>query len=255
MTSLVYGPSDRWAVVTGAARGLGKAISERLAAVGFLVAGIDHSDTIHASAKSLPGEGHVGVVGDAAAPEALAEAFAVIPADARLSVFVANAGVTDPGDSLTYPLESWDRLHAILLRASFLGAREAAARMPSGGSIIMISSINGTLGFAGRAAYGAAKAGVQGLVRSLAVEWAPRGIRVNAIAPGAIATEMQREFIKTGFASEQRFLRHIPAARLGQPSDIAHAVSFLASDESQYITGVTLPVDGGWAALGMGADD
>jgi len=102
MTSLVYAPSDRWAVVTGAARGLGKAISERLAAVGFLVAGIDLSDTIHASAKSLPGEGHVGVVGDATAPEALAEAFAVIPADARLSVFVANAGITDPGDSLTY---------------------------------------------------------------------------------------------------------------------------------------------------------
>src|SRR5271169_327584 len=94
MTSFVRAPADRWAVVTGAARGLGKAISERLAAVGFLVAGIDLSHTIHASAKSLPGDGHVGVVGDATAPGALAEAFAVIPADSRLSVFVANAGIT-----------------------------------------------------------------------------------------------------------------------------------------------------------------
>ena len=123
--------------------------------------------------------------------------------------------------------------------------------MVDSSGIVMISSVNGTLGFGGRAAYGAAKAGVQGLVRSLAVEWAPRGVRVNGIAPGSIATDLQVEFMGTGYASPETYLRHIPMDRFGRPDEIADAVEFLTSDRSSYITGTILPVDGGWACLGM----
>jgi NAD(P)-dependent dehydrogenase (short-subunit alcohol dehydrogenase family) len=244
------------AVVTGAARGLGRAIATRLAETGHLVVGLDMDrDEVTAAMTSLPGEGHRAVAGDAGNLDMLTEAFAAIPPEANLRTFVANAGIARPGASVDFPMQSWDDLHAVLLRAVFLGAREAARRMSAGSSIVMISSINGTLGFGGRAAYAAAKAGVQGLVRSLAVEWAERGIRVNAVAPGTVSTEMQQAFMRTGYASPERFLRHVPMNRFGVPAEVADAVEFLASPRASYITGVILPVDGGWAAFGMAADD
>lgn len=118
----------------------------------------------------------------------------------------------------------------------------------------MISSVNGHLGFGGRAAYCAAKAGIQGLVRSLAVEWAPLAVRVNAVSPGTIATEMQARFMDTGYASAELFLSRVPMRRFGQPHEIADAVHFLCSPRSSYITGVVLPVDGGWLANGLPAE-
>jgi 3-oxoacyl-[acyl-carrier protein] reductase len=246
-------PSGRQAaVVTGAARGLGRAISERFAKSGFLVIGLDlDADGLDATFSELEGDGHRVVVGDAGDVMALIRAFEAPGAEADLRTFVANAGIARPGASLDYPMQSWDELHRVLLRACFVGAREACRRMPRGGSIVMVSSINGQLGFAGRAAYGAAKAGVQGLVRSLAVEWATRNVRVNAVSPGTIATEMQAEFMKTGFASPETFLSHVPMGRFGRPDEVADAVEFLASERSSYITGAMLPVDGGWASFGM----
>lgn len=244
------------AVVTGAARGLGKAIAHRLAGDGQQVVGIDlNGEQLRQTVAELPGAGHVAVVGDVGEEKVLVEAFEAVGSGATLRTFVANAGLTRPGPSLDYPMESWDLLLNVLLRASFLGAREACRRMPDGGSIVMISSINGHLGFGGRAAYGAAKAGVQGLVRSLAVEWATLGVRVNAVSPGTIATDLQKEFMQTGYASPERYLRRIPMGRFGRPDEIADAVYFLASDRSSYITGAVLPVDGGWACLGMAADE
>jgi NAD(P)-dependent dehydrogenase (short-subunit alcohol dehydrogenase family) len=246
-------------VVTGAARGLGRAIATRFAETGQLVVGVDlDADAIGESVATLPGDGHRAVAGDAGGLKTLTEAFDAVGAaeqTAALRTFVANAGIARPGDSLDFPMQSWDDLHNVLLRAVFFGAREAARRMPEGGSIVMISSINGTLGFGGRAAYAAAKAGVQGLVRSLAVEWAARGIRVNAIAPGTVSTEMQHAFMQTGYASPERFLRHVPMNRFGRPEEVADAVEYLASDRASYVTGVILPVDGGWAAFGMAAND
>ncbi len=249
-------PARPAAVVTGAARGLGRAIAARLAAAGQLVVCVDlDADAVAASVAALPGDGHRAVGGDAASIDTLTAAFDAIPQSATLRTFVANAGVAAPGDSLDYPMQSWDELHNVLLRAVFLGAREAARRMSGGGSVVMVSSINGTLGFGGRAAYAAAKAGVQGLVRSLSVEWAPRSIRVNAVAPGTVSTEMQQAFMQTGYASPERFLRHVPMDRFGRPEEVADAVEFLGSDRASYITGAILPVDGGWAAFGMAADD
>jgi 3-oxoacyl-[acyl-carrier protein] reductase len=240
-------------VVTGAARGIGAAIATRFAADGYTVIGVDRDgDPLKALMAELPGgEAVVGDVTDEAVMDAACERGA---ADG-LRALVANAGIARPGRSLDYPRQAWDQILAVDLTAAFLGARSACRRMPEGGSIVMISSVNGHLGFGGRAAYCAAKAGVQGLVRSLAVEWAPLGVRVNAVSPGTIATEMQAKFLDSGYASAELFLSRIPMGRFGQPHEIADAVHFLCSPRSSYITGVVLPVDGGWLANGLPAED
>jgi NAD(P)-dependent dehydrogenase (short-subunit alcohol dehydrogenase family) len=236
-------------VVTGAARGIGAAIARRFAEDDYAVVGVDRDgDQLHQALAELPGaEAVVGDVTDERVMEEACERGAV----RGLRAFVANAGFARPGRSVDFPVEVWDQLLAVHLTAAFVGARSACRRMPGGGAVVMISSVNGHLGFGGRAAYCAAKAGVQGLVRSLAVEWAPLAIRVNAVSPGTIATEMQAKFMATGYASAESFLSRVPMGRFGQPSEIADAVHFLCSPRSSYITGVVLPVDGGWVANGM----
>jgi 3-oxoacyl-[acyl-carrier protein] reductase len=242
-------------VITGAARGIGKAIAHRFASDGHVVVGLDLAgDDLRATIAGLPGDHHQAVVGDAADEAVLEQAADLaVKQGGRLHAFVANAGFAQPGDSLEFPLDAWERMLGIHVTAAFLGARVACRRMPTGGAIVMISSVNGHIGFGGRAAYCAAKAGVQGLVRSLAVEWAERGVRVNAVSPGSIATEMSLAMMKTGYASAEAFCDRIPMRRLGQPEEIADAVTFLASDRASYITGVVLPVDGGWLAYGLPA--
>jgi NAD(P)-dependent dehydrogenase (short-subunit alcohol dehydrogenase family) len=170
-----------------------------------------------------------------------------------LATFVANAGVTSPGETVGYPLSEWDRLLDVNLRAAFVGAQVARQALGPGGSIVMVSSICAVQGFAARASYCASKAGIEGLVRSLAVEWGADGIRVNAVAPGTVATDMQRAMMASGRASAQRYLDRIPMDRFGEPSEIADAVVYLASPRASYVTGVVLPVDGGWAVGGLPA--
>lgn len=246
-------PAAGAVVVTGAARGIGAAIATRFAEDGYTVIGVDRDgDGLKEVMTELPGA--QAVVGDVT-DEAVMEAACERGAAHGLVALVANAGIARPGRSLDYPREAWDQILAVDLTAAFLGARAACRHMPGGGSIVMISSVNGHLGFGGRAAYCAAKAGVQGLVRSLAVEWAPLAVRVNAVSPGTIATEMQAKFLDSGYASAELFLSRIPMGRFGQPREIAEAVLFLCSPRSSYITGVVLPVDGGWLANGLPAED
>lgn len=241
-------------VVTGAARGIGAAIARRLASSGFRVVGVDLAgDRLMDTIGGLPGTGHVALVGDVTDEAFTAEACpAAADAPAGLLAFVANAGLARPGDSVDYSLSDWNQLLAVNLTAPFLGARCAKPHMRDGGSIVLISSINGLLGMAGRAAYCAAKAGVNGLVRSLAVEWAPDRVRVNAVSPGTIETEMGAAFMRTGFARADTYTSRVPFGVAGRPEDIAAAVHYLCSDDAAYVTGVVLPVDGGWAINGLG---
>jgi NAD(P)-dependent dehydrogenase (short-subunit alcohol dehydrogenase family) len=239
-------------VVTGAARGIGAAIAARFAGDGARVVGIDlDAGGLARTMGALP-DGHA-VVGDVR-DEAVLEKACTLAADGgTVRTFVANAGITSPGDSLDYPVQEWDRLMGVHATAAFLGARTAARHMTAGGSVVMISSINGFLGFGERAAYCAAKAAIQGLVRALAVEWGPRGIRVNSVSPGTIATEMQQAMMASGYATPELYLSRVPMGRFGRPEEIADAVHYLASERASYVTGVTLPVDGGWLNAGLPA--
>jgi NAD(P)-dependent dehydrogenase (short-subunit alcohol dehydrogenase family) len=240
-------------VVTGAARGLGRAIAEGFAGDGASVVGVDLDPAVRDAMTAL-GDGHTGVVGDVGDPAVLDAAFkAAADAGGGVASVVLNAGVTAPGESADYPVDQWDRILGVNLRAAFLGAKASYRYLQPGASIVMISSICASQGFGARAAYCASKSGVDGLVRALAVEWAPFGIRVNAVAPGTVATEMQQSMVASGRISMDGYLARIPMGRIADPSEIADAVLYLASPRASYVTGVVLPVDGGWAVAGLPA--
>ncbi|WAC57502.1 SDR family NAD(P)-dependent oxidoreductase [Gordonia sp. SL306] len=237
-------------VITGAGQGIGAAIGSRFARDGFTVIGLDLDlDRLSATIDRWEGSGHHAVHGDAASPDDVARACDL--ADGRLSTFVANAGFAKAGPSTEYTLADWDAMLRVHLTGAMIGAQQASARMPDGGALVMMSSLNGLFGFPGRTAYGAAKAGVAGLVRGLATEWAPRNIRVNAIAPGSVVTELSQDFIRRGVIKEQDFLDRIPMNRFGEPSEIAELAFFLGTPRASYITGVVVPIDGGWSAQGI----
>lgn len=254
---MLVGPArrqiGRGVVVTGAAQGLGKAIAATLAADGMAVVAVDLSPRVEALAGDL-GPGHGSVVGDACHSQVIDTAcrLAAQLGDGCASV-VLNAGVVAAGDSVDFPLSEWDRVLDVNLRGAFAGAQAARRHLQQGASIVMISSICATQGFAARAAYCASKAGVEGLIRALACEWGPDGIRVNAVAPGTIATDMFKGMLASGRSSTDLYRARIPMQRVGDPSEIGNAVSFLLSDKASYITGVVLPVDGGWAGAGLPA--
>jgi NAD(P)-dependent dehydrogenase (short-subunit alcohol dehydrogenase family) len=171
----------------------------------------------------------------------------------RIDVLVNNAGLNVPQKAFDVTEEAWDRVLDVNLRGTFIGAQVARPFLSEGGSLVLISSICASQGFAARAAYCASKAGVDGLVRSLAMEWGPDGIRVNGVAPGTIETEMQKAMVASGRVSVQRYLDRIPMNRVGRPEEIADAVAYLASERASYISGVILAVDGGWAGGGLPA--
>ena len=236
-------------VVTGAAQGLGKAIATRFLEAGHAVVGID----VNPSLTEVVGEADA-FVGDAGEVDLLRAALdRAAERGAGVGSVVFNAGVTSPGDSVDYALDQWDRVVDVNLRSVFVGARTARPYLSAGGSMVMLSSIAASEGFGARASYCASKAGVDGLVRSLATEWGPDGIRVNAVAPGTFETEMQQAMVASGRVSVERYLDRIPMNRIGRPHEIADAVYFLASPQASYISGVILPVDGGWAGGGLPA--
>lgn len=234
------------AVVTGGSNGIGAAVVARLLRAGVPVVQIDLAapDGEASAAHHVQGSsGDVDVIDRAIE---MAKGMAD-----RVGVFVACAGVSRPGDSLDYPVSDWQRMIDVNLSAVFFGARLAAEAMVDGGSIVAIASVHAHLGFGGRAAYCASKAGVVGLVRSLAVEWAPQGIRVNSVSPGYTATELVTRNIASGALDEGELLARIPVHRLGTPEEMAEAVWFLGSPASSYITGTDILVDGGLAAYGL----
>ncbi|MGI8677049.1 MAG: 3-oxoacyl-ACP reductase FabG [Nocardioidaceae bacterium] len=243
---------DRVVLVTGAARGIGAATATRFAHEGARVAVLDlDSEAAVATADSLEAAASIGVGCDVADGEAVASAVQrVVDELGGLHILVNNAGVTR--DNLLFKMteSDWDTVMNVHLRGAFLMSK-AAQRLfvdQRYGKIVNLSSVS-ALGNRGQANYAAAKMGIQGFTRSLAIELGPYGINVNAVAPGFIVTAMTDETARRVGALPEEFQRGIadvtPVRRVGQPTDVATAVTFLASDEASFITGQTLYVDGG----------
>lgn len=242
------------AVVTGAARGIGAGTAARLAADGFAVAIVDLDEAACKDAvDAIAAAGGTAIaVGCNVTDEArVAAAFERIAAElGSVDVLVNNAGVLRDNLLFKMSVDDWDLVMSVHLKGAFLCAREAQKYMvrQKSGKIVNTSSVS-ALGARGQANYSAAKMGIQGLTRTLAMELGPFGINVNAVAPGFIVTEMTDATAARVGVSPEEFraeaAKITPLRRVGEPADIANVVSFLVSDDASFVTGQTIYVDGG----------
>ena len=240
--------TDKVAIVTGASRGIGRVIALALAAQGAKVVASARNaealDGVTAEIKAQAGEA-VAVVGDVAldadANNLINQAVATY---GRIDILVNNAGITRDGLLLRMKSEDWDAVLDTNLKGAFLCTRAVAKIMSKqrSGRIINMSSVVGEMGNAGQANYCASKAGLIGLTKSVARELARRNVTVNAITPGFIVTDMTENMTDK---AREAMTEQIPLGRLGESEDVANAVLFLASDQSSYITGQVLGVNGG----------
>ncbi len=234
------------ALVTGATRGIGAAIAQELASKGYQVIGTATSDAgaekISQALAAFGGRGVTLNVTDGAAVDALIDS--IVKNDGGLHVLVNNAGITRDTLAMRMKDDDWDAVTDTNLKAVFRVSRAAIRPMMKQrfGRIISITSVVGASGNAGQANYAAAKAGVAGMTRALAKELGSRGITVNCVAPGFIATDMTADLPE---AQKAALKAQIAMGDLGQPSDIAHAVAYLASSGAGYVTGQELHVNGG----------
>jgi len=231
-------------VVTGGMQGIGAAVVQAFRANGDTVAILDVQEgaPFHCD------------VSDASQVEAAA--VLVETELGPVDVLVNNAGIAHIAPSETLAEAEWQRSLDVMATGSFLCARAFGSRMldRQRGAIVNISSINATEAFPQRLAYCAAKAAVEMMTRVLAIEWADRGVRVNAVAPGVTRTDMVERAIETGAVDEAMYVGRTPMRRLAEPAEIADAVLFLASARASFITGTTLVVDGGWSAFGYASE-
>jgi NAD(P)-dependent dehydrogenase (short-subunit alcohol dehydrogenase family) len=236
------------AVVTGAAQGLGLVTARRLAAAGYRVVLTDLQD-VTAGAAAI-GREAFGISGDVS-DEAFVEVMAArVAADCGgANVLVNNAGISliQPAEDTT--LDQWQKMMAVNLQGPFLLCRAFGRQMLAAGkgSIVNVASVAGLGGVIHRSAYNTSKHGLIGLTRTLAGEWGGRGVRVNAVCPGWIKTEMDERDMGSGAYDDSDIVNRVPMARFAQPDDVAGAIAFLASDAAAFINGVSLPVDGGWS--------
>ena len=249
----VFDLTDQCAVVTGASRGLGRHFALTLARAGAQVAlaarGIDR---LKAAVKEIEGCGGcaVAVQVDVADREGTRECIETVENTlGPINILVNNAGIAVTKPMLEHTEEDWDSVLDTNLKGIWLMAQEVARRMihrGQGGSIINIASVLGERGIPQLPGYCASKGGIINLTRAMAIELAPYGIRVNAIAPGYIETDMNREFFAT--QAGQRLIKRIPQRRLGQAEDLDGVLLLLASDASRYMTGSVITIDGGQSA-------
>ncbi|MEF3310004.1 SDR family NAD(P)-dependent oxidoreductase [Paenibacillus sp. GYB004] len=238
------------AVVTGGQRGIGKAITAAYLAAGASVAVIHNDEQPHQPSQFGPvgaEERFFELYGDVSQSGRMNDIFGQIGERwGRIDILVNCAGITERLPLTALNESSWERMMAVNLKGQYLCVKETVPLMlkAGGGSIINISSIRARLGFASDSCYIAAKGGIESFTRALAVELAGDRIRVNCIAPGAIETDFNRERLQEP-AIRESTLQSIPLGRIGGPDDVAGAALFLASDLSAFITGVTIPVDGG----------
>lgn len=236
------------ALITGGAAGIGWATAERFAQGGYRVVIADMSGAEAAAARLGPS--HTGLTLDVTDAPAVDSAIASLD---RIDVLVNNAGIGDSHlPSTEQDITHFQKVLDVHLTGAFLMARACAKRMMGGEgcAIVNLSSIAGVVGLPRRNAYGAAKAGIALMTKSMACEWAASGIRVNAVAPGYARTALVEKLVDDGRIDLEAIQKRVPQGRLIDPKEIAEAIWFLASPAASAITGVTLSVDGGWAAFG-----
>lgn len=246
----------RVAIVTGSTTGIGRAIAGELARRGTTVVVTSRSaDRADAAATAIVAEGGraVGVgtqLTEPGGPAGLVED--TLDRFGRLDVLVNNAGAGHVADSETLDADDWRRIIDLDLTAPFLCAQAAARPMLAAGrgSIINVSSVVGHVGLARRAAYSAAKHGLEGLTKTLAAEWGGRGVRVVCVAPAYVETELLAGTMAAGGFTLDDVAARTPLGRLAEPVEVARVVAFLASDDASYVTGSSVLVDGGWVADG-----
>ena len=243
------------AVVTGAGSGMGRDTAHAFAAAGAAVVLADVNEgALRAATDELTAGGHQALavtcdVSDEAQVAALVER--TVDTFGRLDMAFNNAGIMiPPSDAADEPAENFERVTAINLRGVWTCMKHELGQMRTQGSgaIVNCSSLGGLVGLPGRAAYHASKHGVIGLTRSAALEYAPRGIRINAVCPGTIETPMVQDMIDKGELEVPEAVKNQPIGRLGRADEIAAAVLWLCSPAASFVLGVALPVDGGYTA-------
>jgi NAD(P)-dependent dehydrogenase (short-subunit alcohol dehydrogenase family) len=256
MTTVQFHLEDQVAIVTGAAQGIGAACAERLSQDGAAVALWDVDDPRgQALADKLVGQGrraiylHCDVSKKAEVEAALA---ATLQAWGRVDALVNNAGIFKAAEFLEITEADWDAVIAINLTGAFLVGQAVARAMVAagrGGAIVNMSSVNGVMAIPTIASYNVSKGGVNQLTRVMALSLADHGIRVNAVAPGTIATELARGAVLTSAGAKERIMSRTPMKRLGEPSEIADVCAYLISSAASYVTGEIVYVDGGRMTL------
>jgi 3-oxoacyl-[acyl-carrier protein] reductase len=246
---------DKVILVFGGAGGIGAEASARIGSGGARVVIADlNAAQAQAKAAGIVADGGqaIGVACDITSPELCDRAAqAAVDRFGQLDGVVNCAGISKPHDSISLPPAEWVRMVDVQLNGAFHVAQACAKRMwTAGGAIVFITSINAEAAFPRRAAYCSAKAGLAMLTKVLAIEWAGKRIRVNAVGPAYVATEMTERNIAAGNINEAQIKARIPPGRLAQPVDVADAVLFLLSEQASFITGHSLYVDGGWLAYG-----
>ncbi len=246
--------SGQVVVVTGAANGIGAACVRLFAASGAKVALWDVDES---AARALAAE-----IGSGTAALALrcdvsrhadvdAALQATLATFARVDVLINNAGIFRAADFLEVSEEDWDAVLGVNLKGAFLVGQAVAREMAKtgGGAIVNMSSVNGVMAIPSIASYNASKGGINQLTRAMALALADRGVRVNAVAPGTIATELAKNAVLGSEEARQRIMSRTPLRRLGEPAEVAAVCAFLASDAASYMTGEIVVVDGGRLAL------
>ena len=255
MNKISYGLGEKVCLITGGAQGIGEACARLFLEQGAKVVIVDiQSERGQSLASQLQQQGHeilfiASDIGNKVEVDAVIKQ--VIAQYGRLDVLVSNAGIFKAAPFLEVSESDFDEVLRVNLKGAFLMGQAAARVMKDqgGGAIVHMSSVNGVLAIPEIASYNVSKGGLNQLTRAMALALADEGIRVNAVAPGTIATELASKAVLTSEEARNKILGRTPMKRLGDPSEVAHVVAFLASDAASYMTGEVITVDGGRMAL------